>query len=168
MEAVAKMEIITFEKSHFPQVQKIYGEGLATGVATFETQIPSYKAWDKSHMNIGRIAAIDGEQMLGWASLSAVSDRCVYGGVAEVSVYVAKSARGNGIGKKLLNALIDISEANNIWTLQAGIFKENESSRILHEKCGFRVIGYREKIGKLHGVWKDNLLLERRSKKVGI
>ncbi len=162
------MEIIYFDQSHFPQVQKIYGEGLATGTATFETKIPTWTSWDQSHMKIGRLAFMDKENMLGWAALSPVSNRCVYGGVAEVSVYVAESARGNGIGKKLLNALIETSEANHIWTLQAGIFSENEGSRILHEKCGFRVIGYREKIGQLHGVWKDNLLLERRSKTVGI
>jgi len=124
--------------------------------------------WDQSHLNIGRIAAKEEDHMLGWASLSAVSSRCVYGGVAEVSVYVGEDSRGRGIGKLLLNQLISISEANNIWTLQAGIFRENVGSQILHEKCGFRVIGHREKVAQLNGIWKDNLLLERRSKVVGI
>jgi phosphinothricin acetyltransferase len=161
------MEIIEFDELSFPQVQRIYGEGLATGIATFETQIPSWESWDCSHMKIGRIAVMEDEHMLGWASLSAVSNRCVYGGVAEVSVYVGADSRGKGIGKRLLQHLIETSEANNIWTLQAGIFKENTASQVLHKTCGFREIGYREKIGQLKGVWKDNVLLERRSKVVG-
>lgn len=162
------MKIIAFNEANFSDVQRIYGEGLATGMASFETQIPDWNSWDKSHLDIGRIAAIDNGEMLGWASLSPVSSRCVYGGVAEVSVYVAKNARAKGVGSFVLNELISISEAHNIWTLQAGIFAENEASRFLHEKCGFRVIGYREKIGQLNGVWKDNLLLERRSQLVGV
>ncbi len=163
------MDIIQFDQSTFSHVQRIYGEGIATGIATFETQIPDWSSWDNSHMKIGRIAVTnDADHMLGWASLSAVSNRCVYGGVAEVSVYVGADSRAKGVGKMLLHELIKISEANNIWTLQAGIFKENIASLKLHKTCGFREIGYREKVGQLNGVWKDNVLLERRSKVVGV
>lgn len=162
------MKIIHFNKDDFQEVQNIYRDGLATGLATFETEVPDWNSWDNAHLDFGRIAVIENEKMLGWASLSGVSSRCVYGGVAEVSVYVAEDSRGKGVGKILLNELIAESESNNIWTLQAGIFPENIGSKILHEKCGFRLVGYREKIGKLNGVWKDNLILERRSTVVGV
>jgi len=161
------MKITQFDQHLFKQVQQIYGEGIATGIATFETTVPDWESWDSAHLKIGRIAAMDGDKMLGWASLAGVTNRCVYQGVAEVSVYVAADSRGNGIGKMLLHKLIEISEENKIWTLQAGIFRENTASQLLHKKCGFREIGYREKIGQLNGVWKDNVLLERRSKLVG-
>ena len=162
------MKIIHFDHSHFKQVQEIYGQGLETGMATFETSIPDWESWDQSHLQIGRVAVMESDTMLGWASLSPVSNRCVYGGVAEVSVYVSENARGKGIGKILLKEMIKVSEANGIWTLQAGIFRENIASQKIHEACGFRIIGYRERIGQLHGKWKDNLILERRSKKVGV
>ena len=161
------MEIVQFDKSLFDQVQRIYGEGIATGIATFETSIPDWDSWDNAHLNIGRLAAIDGDHMLGWASLSGVTNRCVYQGVAEISIYVAEESRGKGVGKLLLQELIKVSEENKIWTLQAGIFRENTTSQTLHKKCGFREIGYREKIGQLNGVWKDNVLMERRSRVVG-
>jgi len=154
--------------SDWEAVSAIYEEGIATGFATFETTIPSYKAWDDAHMQTCRIIATDTEKVMGWAALSPVSGRCVYGGVAEVSVYVGKNSRGMGVGKLLMTQLITESESAGLWTLQAGVFPENEGSIELHKKLGFRYMGKRERIGKLHGVWKDNLLFERRSKIIGI
>jgi len=165
---VASMNLIEISEENYPEVARIYGEGLQTGTATFETTIPSWEKWDAGHLPFGRIIAIEDNNYLGWAALSPVSSRCVYGGVAEVSVYVAETARGKGAGAFLLKNLIEISEANNIWTLQSGIFRDNVASHKLHIKCGFREVGYKEKVGQLHGVWKDNVLLERRSKVVGI
>ncbi len=165
---VVSMKLIEILEENFPEVARIYGEGLATGTATFETTIPSWEKWDNGHLPFARIIAVENNEYLGWASLSAVSSRCVYGGVAEVSVYVSEAARGKGVGEFLLKNLIEISEANNIWTLQSGIFRDNIASHKLHIKCGFREIGYKEKVGQLRGVWKDNVLLERRSKIVGI
>lgn len=154
--------------SHWPEVSRIYEEGIATGMATFEKEIPSWEAWDANHLKSCRIIARNNEEVVGWAALSPVSSRCVYGGVAEVSVYVAANARGKGIGKILMNRLITESESEGFWTLQAGIFPENKNSIRLHEKSGFRIIGFRERIGQLDGVWKDNVLLERRSSKIGL
>ncbi len=165
---VASMNLIEISEENYPEVARIYGEGLLTGTATFETTIPNWEKWDAGHLSFGRILAVEKDRYLGWASLSSVSSRCVYGGVAEVSVYVSDSARGKGVGEFLLKKLIEISEENNIWTLQSGIFRDNVASRELHIKCGFREVGYKEKVGQLHGVWKDNVLLERRSKVVGI
>jgi phosphinothricin acetyltransferase len=165
---VASMKLIEISEENYPEVARIYGEGLQTGTATFETTIPSWEKWDAGHHSFGRILAVEKDHYLGWASLSPVSSRCVYGGVAEVSVYVSDSARGKGVGEFLLKKLIEISEENNIWTLQSGIFRDNIASHKLHIKCGFREVGYKEKVGQLHGVWKDNVLLERRSKVVGI
>lgn len=152
---------------HWPAVREIYRQGIETGVATFETEVPDWETWDESHIDHSRLVARNEEQVLGWAALSPVSDRCVYGGVAEVSVYVGENARGQGLGTRLLNALIEASEDNGIWTLQAGIFPENEASLRIHEQCGFRVVGKREKLGRLDGEWKDVLLMERRSDLVG-
>ena len=153
---------------HWAVVEAIYRQGIATGNATFETQSPTWEAWDAGHLTHSRLVATnDAGQVLGWAALSAVSGRCVYGGVAEVSVYVADGARGQGVGHQLLKALVAESEKNGIWTLQAGIFPENEASIRLHESLGFRVLGRRERIGKLAGVWRDTVLLERRSTVVG-
>ena len=153
---------------HWDQVAAIYREGIATGHATFETVAPSFEQWDQSHLPRARLIARHGEVIAGWAALSPVSQRRVYAGVAEVSVYVAATARGSGVGKKLLAALIDESERNGIWTLQAGIFPENLASIALHTACGFREVGRRERIGKMKGVWRDTILLERRSLEVGI
>lgn len=161
------MNLIPITQENFPSVAHIYQEGIMTGVATFETSVPSWEDWDRSHLNFGRLCIQHDDKILGWAALSPVSSRCVYGGVAEVSVYVSADARGKGVGKTLLNALISASENNGIWTLQSGIFPENKASIALHEKCGFRIIGYRERIGQLHGRWHDNVILERRSKTVG-
>lgn len=164
---VASMNLIEISEENYPEVARIYGEGLQTGTATFETTIPSWEKWDAGHLPFGRIIAIEDNNYLGWAALSPVSSRCVYGGVAEVSVYVAETERGKGAGAFLLKNLIEISEANNIWTLRSGIFLDNVASHKLHIICGFREVGYKEKVRQLNGVWKDNLLLERRSKVVG-
>ena len=148
-------------------VRRIYVQGIATGNATFETDAPSWEAWDASHLPRCRLVARDDAGVAGWAALAPVSHRCVYGGVADVSIYVAERARGKGVGAALLAALIRASEADGIWTLQAGIFPENEGSLALHRSLGFRDVGVRERIGKLGGVWRDVLLLERRSAHVG-
>ncbi len=165
---VASMNLVEISEENYPAVARIYGEGLQTGTATFETTIPNWEKWDAGHLSFGRILAVEADDYLGWASLSPVSSRCVYGGVAEVSVYVSDSARGKGVGEFLLKKLIEISEENNIWTLQSGIFRDNIASHKLHIKCGFREIGFKEKVGQLRGIWKDNVLLERRSKIVGL
>lgn len=162
------MEIRKIEPANYPQVKNIYLQGIATGIATFQTEATDWETWDKSHLPNFRIAAFEGNQMAGWAALSPVSSRCVYAGVAEVSIYIAENFRGKGVGKSLLSNLIEESEAAGLWTLQSGIFSDNKASIKLHEQCGFRIIGYREKIGKKDGVWKDNIIMERRSKVVGI
>jgi phosphinothricin acetyltransferase len=162
------MRIIALEEKHWPEVKHIYEEGIATGIATFETEAPTWQNWSISHLSFGRLVAEENGSVLGWAALSKVSDRCVYAGVAEVSVYIAEAARGRGIGKQLLQSLIDESEQHEIWTLNAGIFPENKISVSLHEQCGFRLVGRRERIGKLNGRWHDTLLFERRSTKTGM
>ena len=153
---------------HWDAVKIIYEEGINTGNATFQTDAPSWKEWDNAHIKTCRILATQNIEVLGWAALTSVSSRSVYAGVAEVSVYVTTNARGNNIGSSLLQELINQSEQNGIWTLQAGIFPENKSSISIHEKNGFRNIGYREKIGKMGNVWRDIILLERRSHKIGV
>ncbi len=162
------MEIAKIEAGHYPQVADIYLQGIATGMATFQTEATDWGTWDKSHLPNCRIAAFEDNQMAGWAALSPVSSRCVYAGVAEVSIYIAENFRGKGVGKYLLSKLIEESETAGLWTLQSGIFSDNTASIKLHEQCGFRVIGYREKIGKKDGIWKDNIIMERRSEVVGI
>lgn len=162
------MTIKNMTENHWPAVRAIYESGIATGNATFQTEAPGWEDWDKSHVKHCRLVAVDEDQVLGWAALSPVSSRCVYAGVAEVSVYIHQDARGKGVGRQLLQALILESETNNYWTLQAGIFPENAASIALHEKLGFRQVGRREKIGQMKGVWRDTLLLERRSNKVGV
>ena len=149
-------------------VLEIYQQGMDTGHATFQTQAPSWEDWDKSHIPDLRYVALNDAEVVGWAALTAVSSRCVYAGVAEVSVYVEESHKGKHIGYQLLQYLIGESEAKGYWTLQAGIFPENKSSLSLHEKCGFKIVGTRQRIGKMKGVWRDTVLLERRSSKVGI
>jgi phosphinothricin acetyltransferase len=149
-------------------VRTIYQQGIATGNATFETETPTWEAWDAGHLPTCRLVAGKDGRIVGWAALSPVSGRCVYAGVAEVSVYVAADARGQGIGKALLSALVEASEQEGIWTLQAGIFPENEASIALHKRCGFRVLGRQERLGQMDGVWRDVLLMERRSNVVGV
>lgn len=153
--------------SDWPQVRPIYLEGIATGNATFETEAPSWDKWNAGHLAKCRLVARENGQVLGWAALSPVSGRCVYAGVAEVSVYVAESARGRGVGKALLQELVKQSEACGIWTLQAGIFPENTTSIAIHQACGFREVGVREKLGKMGDRWRDVVLMERRSSKTG-
>ena len=151
----------------WPQVRATYLEGIATGHATFESEAPNWEAWDQGHLAHPRLVAVDGDTVVGWAALSPISRRAVYAGVAEVSVYVGTAHRGKGIGRALLQELIVSSEAHGVWTLQAGIFPENAASVALHQACGFRVVGRRERLGRMHGVWRDVLLLERRSPTVG-
>jgi phosphinothricin acetyltransferase len=173
--------IIPMPANLWPAVREIYGEGIATGNATFETELPDWEKWDSSHRKDSRLVALEPIQkdagdflmsldkvnVLGWAALSQVSGRHVYAGVAEVSVYVAASAWGRGVGKALLQALVEESEINGIWTLQAGIFPENAASIALHKSCGFRSVGTRKRIAKLRNTWRDVVLLERRSLTVG-
>jgi phosphinothricin acetyltransferase len=151
-------------ETDWPAVRAIYEEGIAGGDATFETEAPPWDAWARAH-TLRLVAEQDGE-VVGWAALSPVSERCVYGGVAEDSVYVAGSAQGRGIGRALLDELVRRAEADGVWTIQAGIFPENDASIALHERCGFRVVGTRERIGKHHGLWRDVVLMERRSEEV--
>jgi len=149
-------------------VKQIYEEGIATGNATFQQQAQNWEEWNNDHLSHSRIIAKEDGTILGWAALTGVSGRCVYAGVAEVSVYVSDKARGKGVGKKLLQKLIEESEANNIWTLQAGIFPENIASIKIHNASGFRTLGVRERIGQMNGIWRDTVLMERRSKTIGI
>lgn len=150
------------------EVRSIYLQGIATGEATFETEVPSWKKWNSSHISNCRLVARSGNSVLGWAALRPASDRAVYGGVAEVSVYVGEKYRGQGVGFSLLETLIWLSEKNGLWTLQAGIFPGNLPSLSLHKKCRFREVGRRERIGKTNGVWRDVILLERRSQSIGL
>ena len=152
---------------HWEAVKTIYEEGIATGNATFQVFAPSWQEWNNSHLQACRLVATEND-LMGWAALTAVSSRCVYAGVAEVSVYVAAKARGKQVGTLLLQELIKRSEQTGIWTLQSGIFPENKASILLHEKNGFRMIGYRERIGKMGTVWRDNIIMERRSNEIGI
>jgi L-amino acid N-acyltransferase YncA len=167
-EATTRLEIAAMEPSDWPDVRRIYEEGIATGRATFETQAPEWEAWDASHRRECRFVARRDGRVVGWIALSAVSRRQVYRGVAEVSVYVGEEARGSGVGRALFERLIPDSEAAGIWTVQAGVQAENEASLALHEAMGFRRVGVREGFGQdAEGVWRDVVLLERRSKSVG-
>jgi phosphinothricin acetyltransferase len=173
--------IVPMPPDLWPAVREIYREGIATGNATFETEVPDWETWDASHRKDCRLVALepideavaeflipfDKLTVLGWAALSPVSSRRVYRGVAEVSVYVAASARRRGVGKEMLQALVQESEVNGIWTLQAGIFPENAASISLHRFCGFRDVGVRRRIGRLGETWRDVVLMERRSATVG-
>ena len=150
------------------QVASVYREGIATGDATFETHVSEYEAWDNSHHQHCRLVARTGDKIIGWAALSPVSPRCAYSGVAELSIYVTVSARGRGVGKALLGAIIDESESRGIWILQGGILPENAASLALVRACGFRQVGRTERIGQMDGIWRDVILMERRSKVVGI
>lgn len=165
------MELLQFrpmQASDWQRVKEIYESGIATGIATFEQSAPTWEKWNESHLQLGRFVALDSDNVIGWIALTPVSSRCVYEGVAEISVYIDPAVQGKGVGIQLMNLAIAESEANGIWTLQSGIFPENIGSIRLHEKAGFRKIGYREKIAKQHGIWKDNVLMERRSSTVGI
>ena len=154
------------DEAHWPDVARIYAEGIETGTATFETDVPCWGRWDSSHLPRHRFVATRRDEVVGWAAVVPVSDRCVYGGVVEVSVYVGSAARGEGIGRLLLERLVSSTEADGIWTVQAGIFPENDASLRLHERAGFEVVGRRKRLGRLNGEWRDVLLLERRSEVV--
>lgn len=162
-----ELRIENMQPSDWDAVRRIYAEGIETGDATFELEPPSWEQWDAGHLQECRLVARDGDRVLGWAVLSPVSRRACYRGVAEVSVYVAGDCRGAGVGRALLEALIAASEQECIWTLQGATFPENTASLRLQEQCGFRIIGRRERIAQRHGVWRDTVLTERRSRVVG-
>jgi L-amino acid N-acyltransferase YncA len=155
--------IRAFRAGDWPAVAAVYEEGIATRMATFETVAPAWADWDAAHHAAHRLVAEEGGEVVGFAALAPVSSRCVYEGVAEESVYVAERARGRGVGRALLETLVAGSERDGIWMLQAGIFPENRASLTLHHACGFRTVGFRERIGRLDGSWRDVVLLERRS-----
>ncbi|HEX8089053.1 MAG TPA: GNAT family N-acetyltransferase [Blastocatellia bacterium] len=159
--------IETMRACDWERVREIYVEGIATGHATFETEAPGWDTWSRAHLPLGRLVARNALSVIGWAALSPASSRCAYAGVAEVSVYVSETMRGKGVGRRLLMKLIEESERGGIWTLQAGILPENMASLELHKSCGFREVGRRERLGKLNGVWRDVVVLERRSATVG-
>lgn len=163
-----KLEILRLTYADWRAVRVIYEQGIATGNATFEKSAPKWERWDAAHLPHSRLVACDGDEVLAWAALISLSNRCVYAGVAEVSIYVAAHARGQGVGLVLLLALIESSERENIWTLQAGIFPENTASLALFQKVGFRVLGTRERLGRMDGRWRDVVLLERRSRIAGV
>jgi L-amino acid N-acyltransferase YncA len=147
----------------WPEVAVIYAAGVATRNATFETDVPSWDDWDAGHLERPRLVAVEASAVVGWAALSPVSARQCYAGVAEDSVYVAPGRQGRGVGRALLEELVAQSEAEGLWTLQTSIFPENRASLALHERCGFRVVGVRERIAELDDVWRDTVLLERRA-----
>ena len=161
------LEVRPLTADDWPAVRDIYAEGIASGEATFETTPPDWSGWDVGHVPEHRWVAVDDGAVLGWVACSDVSSRCVYAGVLELSVYVAASARGRGVGSALMRAVVRSTEADGVWTLQAGVFPENEASLALHARHGFRVIGRRERLGRREGVWRDVVLLERRSAVVG-
>lgn len=165
---VAPARLSPMTPADWPAVRAIYEEGMATGNSTFETSAPDWAAWDAAHRPDCRLVARQNGRVIGWTALTPVSSRLVYAGVAEDSIYVAAAARGRGIGRALLAALVDASEAAGIWTLQAGIFPENTASLALHLACGFQVVGRRQRISFHHGAWRDFMLLERRSARVGV
>ena len=151
-------------ETDWSQVAEIYRQGINTGNATFETEIPDWDKWNSGHIQTCRIVAVTEIEIIGWAALIPVSTRKVYAGVAEVSIYISNKYQGLKIGSKLMIQLIGESEKNGFWTLQAAVFPQNQSSLKIHQNNGFRIVGYREKIGQLKGMWRDTVLLERRSK----
>jgi len=163
-----QLELAPMTPADWPSVRAIYVEGIATANATFESAAPPWEQWDAGHLPVCRLVAHAEGRMVGWAALSRISSRAVYAGVAEVSVYVAGSARGAGAGHALLSALIAESERHGIWTLQAGIFPENHASLALHRRAGFRMVGVRERLAAMDGRWRDVVLMERRSQVAGI
>jgi phosphinothricin acetyltransferase len=158
------MEIRAMEPSDWPAVRTIYEQGIATKQATFESASPSWEEWDAGHLVDLRLVAEDDDQVVGWAALSPVSRRACYAGVAEGSVYVAEEARGRGVGTALLTRLVAEADEAGFWTLQTSILPENVASIALHRRCGFRVVGTRERIAQLDGAWRDTVLMERRAR----
>jgi phosphinothricin acetyltransferase len=161
--SLPRVAIRDLRPGDWPEVSRIYAAGIATRNATFETEVPAWEEWDAAHLPGERYVATGGDRVIGWTALTAYSDRCCYQGVADLSVYVDPAAQGRGVGRALLEHLVAGAHAAGIWTLQAGVFPENEASLALHRRCGFRVVGTRERIGVLDGVWRDVLLLERRA-----
>ena len=161
------MEVRDLRPDDWPEVARIFEEGIRTGVATFETEVPAWEAWDAAHLAEHRLVAVRDGQVVGWIALAPVSSRCCYEGVAEVSAYVSEEARGEGMGTALLARLVESSERGGIWTLETGVFPENAASLALLQRFDFRVVGTRERIGQLHGLWRDVVFLERRSEVVG-
>jgi L-amino acid N-acyltransferase YncA len=157
------MEIRAMRTDDWPAVKTIYEQGIATRLATFETEAPAWEAWDGAHLAGPRLVAEEDGEVMGWAALSPVSRRPCYAGVVEESVYVAEGARGRGLGTALLDRLCTDAQAAGIWTIQTSIFPENVASIELHRRCGFRVVGTRERIAQLDGVWRDTVLMERRT-----
>ena len=156
-------ELRPLEAADWPAVRDIYRQGIRSGLATFEVEAPSWEDWDAAHYTQHRLVAEIGDRLAGWAALAPVSGRRVYAGVSEDSVYVANGAQGQGVGGALLSALVAGAEVAGIWTIEAGIFPENGASIAVHQRCGFRIVGVREKLGRRDGLWRDVLLLERRS-----
>lgn len=162
----ADIHIRSLDPDDYPDVARIYRQGMDTGMATFETSVPDWMSWNAKFLMECRFVLADQTDLLGWCALSRVSAREVYKGVAETTIYMAPEARGQGMGKLLLQHLVEASEAAGYWTLQAGIFPQNTASLKMHKDCGFRTIGYRERVAQRQGVWYDNILMERRSKKL--
>jgi len=158
-----RAELRRLEAEDWSAVREIYRAGIRAGLATFEVESPAWWEWDSAHHSRHRLVATMGDRIVGWAALAPTSSRRVYAGVAEDSVYVAPDAQGQGIGGALLSALVAGAEADAIWTIEAGIFPENGASVAVHQRCGFRIVGVREKLGRRDGLWRDVLLLERRS-----
>jgi phosphinothricin acetyltransferase len=156
------MVVRTLEPADWPEVARIYAEGLATGVATFETELPSWEAWDGAHLPAPRLVADRGGGVVGWVAVSPVSRRPAYRGVVEHSIYVDERERRSGVGRTLLEALVTVAPSHGIWTIQTSIIEANEASIRLHEAIGFRVVGRRERIAQLDSAWRDTLLLELR------
>lgn len=163
MTTTRPLRVTALGQDDWPRVAAIYAAGIVDGQATFETAVPTWPAWDAAHLPAPRLAAREADDLVGWAALSPVSSRCVYAGVAEISIYVDRAWRGRGVGRLLLSRLVTASEEAGMWTLQAGVFPENEASLRLHARCGFRVVGVQERLGRLAGQWRDVVLLERRS-----
>lgn len=165
---IDKIKIHKLKKEHWKDVRNIFMQGIETKNATFETKSPTWNQWDKSHRKDCRLVAEINGKIAGWVALSNVSDRCVYAGVAEISIYIGNEYKGKGVGNRLMDAVIYESEKAGLWTLQAGIFKENTVSIKLHRKHGFRLVGIREKLGKMNDEWRDVALMERRSRRSGV
>jgi len=163
-----KITIENLKKEHWPQVEAIYLEGIRTNDVTFETTSPGWESWNQARLECCRLIMKRDDTIIGWAALSPYSRRFVYRGVAELSIFIASPDRGKGLGTILLKKLVEESEANGIWTLQAGIFPENIASIAIHKRLGFREVGVRKKLGQMNGIWRDVVLLERRSTVAGI
>jgi L-amino acid N-acyltransferase YncA len=162
-EDLVRPELRELRPDDWPEVAAIYWDGIRSGLASFETSVPSWEEWDAGHLPAPRLVAVVLDEIVGWAALAPVSSRRCYRGVAENSVYVAREWRGRGVGRLLLDALVRRAERGGIWTIQTSVFPENRASLALHLRAGFRIVGARERIAKRDGLWRDTLFLERRS-----